>query len=116
MTETEKQAIKQHEGNAFTQEELIREKTVDTVHQDEALKVISQYAGDMTWTQEEEKKVVQRIDRKLMPLLCITYGLQYYDKAMLSQAALFGLREDLGLNIGNRYSFSVSHPKSLTCV
>ena len=27
---------------------------------------------------------------------------------MLSQAALFGLREDLHLNVGNRYSFSAS--------
>ncbi|OAL06503.1 MFS transporter [Phaeosphaeriaceae sp. SRC1lsM3a] len=91
-----------------TLEELKHTRTIDTVHQDEALKVLAQYAGDESWTPEEEKKLVRRLDRKLISLLVVTYGLQYYDKAMLSQAALFGLREDLHLNKGNRYSFSAS--------
>lgn len=60
--------------------------SVDTVHQDEALRVLAQYAGDKTWTPGEEKKLVRRIDGRLLTLLIITYGLQYYDKAMLSQA------------------------------
>jgi hypothetical protein len=59
---------------------------VDTVHQDEALKVLARYEGEQTWTESEEKNLRRKIDRKLIPLLCITYGLQYYDKAMLSQA------------------------------
>lgn len=67
-------------------EELDRTATVDTVHQDEALKVIQNYDGERTWTPEEEKRLTRRIDRKLISLLTITYGLQYYDKAMLSQA------------------------------
>lgn len=60
--------------------------TVDTLHQDEALKVLAAYTGDESWTPEEEKRLVRRIDFKVLPLLCLTYGLQYYDKAMLSQA------------------------------
>lgn len=60
--------------------------TIDTLHQDEALKVLAAYTGEESWTPEEEKKLVRRIDFKLLPLLCLTYGLQYYDKAMLSQA------------------------------
>lgn len=60
--------------------------TIDTLHQDEALRVLAAYTGDESWTPEEEKKLVRRIDFKLLPLLCLTYGLQYYDKAMLSQA------------------------------
>ena len=60
--------------------------TVDTVHQDEALKVLQNYTGDETWTSADEKTLVRKIDRKLLPLLCLTYDLQYYDKAMLSQA------------------------------
>lgn len=43
-----------------------------------------------------------------MPVLCVTYALQWYDKAMLSQAALFGLIEDLGLGDGGRYSLSAA--------
>ncbi|PLN78361.1 MFS general substrate transporter [Aspergillus taichungensis] len=82
--------------------------TIDTLHQDEALKVLAAYTGDESWTPEEEKKLVRRIDFKVLPLLCLTYGLQYYDKAMLSQAAIFGLRDDLHLTEGNRYSFSAA--------
>lgn len=67
-------------------DELEKAKTVDTVHYDEALKVLENYQGDQTWDEKEEKQLTRKIDRKLLPLLCLTYGLQYYDKAMLSQA------------------------------
>ncbi|OAL53410.1 MFS transporter [Pyrenochaeta sp. DS3sAY3a] len=104
----EKQTVERQDATPKSLEELKHTRTIDTVHQDEALRVLAQYAGDETWQPEEEKKLVRRLDRKLISLLVITYGLQYYDKAMLSQAALFGLREDLGLNTGNRYSFSAA--------
>lgn len=60
--------------------------TVDTVHNDEALKVIQGYDGDSVWTVAEEKRLRRKVDWKLMPILCFTYGLVYYDKAMLGQA------------------------------
>lgn len=82
----EKADIEHRETEPRTLDELKQVTTVDTVHQDEALKVLARYAGDQTWTPEEEKKLVRKIDRKLVSMLCITYGLQYYDKAMLSQA------------------------------
>ncbi|KAJ4318833.1 hypothetical protein N0V84_006646 [Fusarium piperis] len=81
---------------------------VDTVHNDEAMKVLANYDGDSEWSEQEEKKLRRKIDWRLMPVLCATYGLQYYDKAMLSQAALFGLRQDLDLTIGDRYSWAAS--------
>lgn len=64
------------------------EKTVqvDTLHNDEAVKVLASYDGPLEWTPEEEKKLVRKIDIRLLTLLILTYGLQYYDKAMLSQA------------------------------
>lgn len=61
-------------------------KPIDTVHGDEAVKVLAGYSGDQTWTDKEETQVRRKIDLRLIPILCITYGLQYYDKAMLSQA------------------------------
>lgn len=67
-------------------DDLKRTTTVDTVHNDEAVKVIAAYHGDEHWTAAEEKRLLRKIDWKLMPLLCLTYGLQYYDKAMLGQA------------------------------
>ncbi|OBT65226.1 hypothetical protein VE03_04790 [Pseudogymnoascus sp. 23342-1-I1] len=89
-------------------EDLKAVQTTDTVHFDEALKVLQGYDGDQEYTEQEEKQVRRIIDWRLMPVLCMTYCLQYYDKAMLSQAAIFGLRDDLGLKTGNRYSFSAS--------
>ncbi|KAK7227992.1 hypothetical protein V2G26_000162 [Clonostachys chloroleuca] len=53
----------------------------------------------------EEKKLLRKVNWKLMPVLCFTYALQYYDKIILSQAAVFGLREDLQLTDGLRYSW-----------
>lgn len=65
----------------------VKEKgNVDTVHNDEALKVLTAYDGDPTWVPEQEKKVRMKIDRRLLPILAVTFGLQYYDKTMISQA------------------------------
>ncbi|KAF4447338.1 hypothetical protein F53441_9135 [Fusarium austroafricanum] len=102
MSDSEKGAAVKHA------EDAMQPKQVDTVHQDEAMKVLQAYSGDESWTDEEEKKLRRKIDWKLMPVLCATYMLQYYDKAMLSQAALFGLREDLGLLSGDRYAMSAA--------
>lgn len=77
-------ASEERRGSAL--DELKKSSTIDTVHQDEAVKVLVAYDGDETWTAAEEKLVVRKIDRRLLPLLVLTYGLQYYDKAMLSQA------------------------------
>lgn len=45
---------------------------VDTVHQDEAMKVLEAYGGDEAWTDAEEKKLRRKIDWSLMPVLCAT--------------------------------------------
>jgi hypothetical protein len=56
--------------------DLEKTTTVDTLHNDEALRVLARHGSDETWTPEEEKKVQRKIDRRLLPILCITYGLQ----------------------------------------
>lgn len=87
MAEIEKAQTTHDEGDTRSaEEEMKRQITVDTVHNDEAVKVLANYTGDETWTPQEEKKLVRKIDLRLLTILCLTYGLQYYDKAMLSQA------------------------------
>lgn len=66
--------------------EIEKVDSFDTIHQDEAVKVLGTYGGGQTWTKEEESKLRRKIDWRLMPVLCLTYGMQYYDKAMLGQA------------------------------
>ncbi|KAK6904696.1 allantoate permease [Kwoniella mangroviensis CBS 8886] len=46
---------------------------------------------------EAEKRVVRKIDRLLLPIMLITYGLQYYDKSVLGTAAVYGILKDLDL-------------------
>ncbi|KAL9560685.1 hypothetical protein ACKAV7_015176 [Fusarium commune] len=62
---------------------------IDTIHQDEALKILLNYDGDSTWSADEEAKL-------------------FYDKFLFSHAAIFGMRTDLKLTVGNRFSMASS--------
>ena len=44
------------------------------------------------------RKVLKKIDRVIIPLLFVTYMLNFMDKTILSSAAVFGLRDD---NVGD---------------
>ena len=74
------------EKRAEDVEDLKETVAVDTVHNDEGLRVLANYQGDQTWTAHEEKELVRKIDMRLLSIVIITYGLQYYDKSMLAQA------------------------------
>ncbi|KAG5985082.1 hypothetical protein E4U55_001585 [Claviceps digitariae] len=57
--------------------------------------------------EEAQKRLLRKIDWKLMPVLSATYALQFYGKAVLGQAVIFGLGRDLGLQDGLRYSWAI---------
>jgi hypothetical protein len=77
MSTTEKaQEIQAEEPqSSSTAAELKRSITIDTLHNDEAVKVLANYTGPETWDQKEEKRLVKHIDRRLLPILCTTYGI-----------------------------------------
>ncbi|KAF2091504.1 MFS general substrate transporter [Saccharata proteae CBS 121410] len=50
------------------------------------------------------KQVLRKIDYRLIPLLFITYNLNFMDKTILSSASVFGLKEDTHLH-GSQYSW-----------
>lgn len=52
----------------------------------------------ITYTVEEAKTVLRKIDWALMPMLCWVYALQFADKTSLNYASLMGLREDTHLD------------------
>src|SRR5262245_26334718 len=72
-------------------EHLEKLKVLDVVHNDEALKVLARHAEDEVWTEDEEKRLRRKIDRRLLSIICVSYALQYYDKAMLGQTVCKGL-------------------------
>ncbi|TVY83359.1 putative transporter [Lachnellula suecica] len=64
----------------------------------------------------DEKRLVRKIDRQvlmkfifisLLPIMFISYGLQFLDKTSLSYAAILGLQKDLNLG-GQKFSWTSS--------
>jgi hypothetical protein len=58
-------------------------------------------------TPENNIAVRRKLDRHLLPLMCLSYGLNYVDKVAMGWAVLFNFREDLGL-VGDQYSWASS--------
>ena len=56
---------------------------------------------------EIEKKLVQRIDRRLLPLIVIIYLFNYLDRNSITQARLYGLQKDTHVN-GAVYQTAIS--------
>ncbi|RDW74803.1 hypothetical protein BP6252_05945 [Coleophoma cylindrospora] len=75
-------------------------------HADLGLQHLAKH-GRVEYTAEEENAVRWRIDLCLMPILAITFGLQYLDKVTISYAAVYGMRTDLHL-VGTQYSWTNS--------
>ncbi|RDL40510.1 Uncharacterized protein BP5553_00489 [Venustampulla echinocandica] len=74
------------------------EKSMDTPASD--VDVGAQLAGASVGqglTVAENKRIVRQIDMLLMPLMFVSYGLQYMDKTILAASAQFGIVENLGL-------------------
>lgn len=59
----------------------------------------------VTW--EEEKRVRRKIDMRLPPFLLVLYMFTWLDRGALGNAALMGIREDLGFSSG-QFSLAVS--------
>jgi hypothetical protein len=59
-----------------------------------AAQVQPEHAAVMEDEQALAKRVLRKIDWRLIPLMFITYNLNFMDKTILSSASVFGLRED----------------------
>ncbi|KAF2803334.1 allantoin permease [Mytilinidion resinicola] len=55
----------------------------------------------------ERKVVLRKIDWVIMPIICVTYTIQFLDKLSLNYASAYSLLEDLDL-VGQRYSWVAS--------
>lgn len=80
------------------------EKAVNTI---ECVSKVHSTTDLIDYSEEEEKALVRKLDRIILPIMCLVYFCQYLDKQTLSYAAVFGLKTDLKLT-GNQYSWLTS--------
>ncbi|KAJ6199733.1 pantothenate transporter liz1 [Bipolaris maydis] len=74
-------------------------KNMDTTKQIEV-------SEDFTWTPEEEKQLVKKIDSFLLPTMWLMYLLSYMDRTNIGNAKIAGMADDLGLT-SNQYSIAL---------
>lgn len=60
----------------------------------------------VTWTDEEEKKLVRKIDMYLLPTMWLMYLLSYMDRTNIGNAKIAGMQTDLNLS-SNEYSIAL---------
>lgn len=53
------------------------------------------------------RKLIRKIDIRLLPVLAIIYAFALIDRVNLPNARIAGMDEDLGLSVGDRYSLVV---------
>lgn len=58
---------------------------------------------DEQYSVAEQRKIIHKVDRRLLIILGLMQAVSFLDRANLSNAAIAGMYEDLGLAIGNRY-------------
>ncbi|PCH04410.1 hypothetical protein PENOC_033990 [Penicillium occitanis (nom. inval.)] len=56
------------------------------------------------YTEDEEKRVLRKLDFILLPLLCLCYVFSFLDKTLLNYSSIFGLKKALHLE-GTDYSW-----------
>ncbi|CAI6340734.1 unnamed protein product [Periconia digitata] len=86
------------------EENLEAEKQIRDIGADLYLEV-QQYSREEL--EAESKIVLRKIDRVIMPIICMTYCIQFLDKLSLNYASAYSLIPDLGLE-GQRYSWTAA--------
>ncbi|RAH58935.1 MFS general substrate transporter [Aspergillus piperis CBS 112811] len=77
---------------------------LDDARRSNALKILAEQRIVIDVASPAAKKVLRRIDMRIMPLVLGLYTLQLLDKNSLSYAALMGIKEDTRLT-GNQYDW-----------
>ncbi|CAM1501332.1 Fc.00g104940.m01.CDS01 [Cosmosporella sp. VM-42] len=70
-------------------------------------KVHLDYSGAKAKTDAKEIALVRKLDRRVLPMLCVMYFLNYLDKSAIASARLNHLEVDLNLK-GSQYNTCVS--------
>ncbi|KAJ7486963.1 major facilitator superfamily domain-containing protein [Mycena latifolia] len=74
---------------------------------DKAILYVQQTEVEADATDVEAATLLRKIDRRIIPLACAAYMLQFLDKLDINYAAVMGLNKDLGL-VGNNFNNAAS--------
>lgn len=81
---------------------------VEAIHEDKNIIGFDLFEQGAEISEEEYeheiKKIRFKVDLRIVPILCVTYTLQFLDKLSLNYASAYTLKDDLGLT-GQRYSW-----------
>ncbi|KAL2372501.1 phthalate transporter [Blastomyces gilchristii SLH14081] len=84
------------------------EKAPDGVSVDHVNKTTTQEASDIdvddVYSYAEQRKIIHRVDRRLVSICGLGYCISLMDRTNLSVAAIAGMTKELELHIGFRYS------------
>ncbi|KAJ9626725.1 hypothetical protein H2204_009995 [Knufia peltigerae] len=59
------------------------------------------------WDEAEERKLIRKIDFRIIPFLSVVYGLSLLDRSNISAAYIAGMDEALDLTVGARYNIAL---------
>ncbi|CAI7678954.1 unnamed protein product [Penicillium pancosmium] len=79
----------------------------DRIEDIQAQKTSSSTEEEEEFTEEEQRKIIRRIDLRLVTMTGLAYCISLMDRTNLSAAAIAGLKTELELGVGNRYSIVV---------
>lgn len=60
------------------------------------------------FTPEEIKRILRRVDYRVVPILGLMLGVALMDRSNVANAAIAGMRDDLDLKVGYRYALMTS--------
>jgi hypothetical protein len=85
-------------------EDVMPDKTLYVKGGDKALELITEAGTRVELTEENNRRVLRKIDLHLMPLMLLAYFLQQLDKSTLSYSSVFGIVQQANLK-GTQYSW-----------
>ena len=97
--------------------ELVSPQTSQISHLEEKgqnIPIVDNTDQDEEFSHTEQRKIVHRIDRRLIIVLGLMYCVSLIDRGNMPNAAIAGMHDDLGTNIGYRYVSVKS--RSLSCL
>ncbi|SPO25305.1 related to putative tartrate transporter [Ustilago trichophora] len=86
---------------------ILERDMIRDVDEKQAQQATVDHFGTVTQQSEEERKLVRKLDWRIMTSLWACYALNYLDRNAIAQARLNGLEKDLKLK-GNQYNLCIS--------